>query len=307
MGSGNGQQDTNIPSQGKTVSEPLRPIERITRPAFSAPPDACDCHMHVFGPAETYPGVPEAWYTLPEGSLDQYIAVADRLGLSRAVFVQPSYYGTDNSCLLEAMKRFGRPCRGVVFLPEHVTSRQIEILHHQGVRGIRLDFFRADKAKLDQDAIVQMLRHAHDIVRDLGWHVELYSPGHVTRDLFDYLGGLDVDFCVNHLGYMKAERGIEDADFLQFIELAKTRHCWVKLTGPYRVAPDDQRSRTDWMARMLIEAAPGRVVWGTDWPHLPHGSRDTGELFNRLKEWCPDEERRYEILVRNPARLYRFN
>jgi len=297
----------NISREDKWISEGLRPIETVTKPVFSAPLRVCDCHMHVFGPAESYPGVPDARYTLPEGSLEQYCAVADLLGLQRAVFVQPSFYGTDNSCLLDAMKRFGRPCRGVIFLPNHIASKQIETLHRLGVRGIRLDFFKADHAKRDHSTIVSELRRAGDIARDVGWHVELYSPGYVTRSLFDCLGDLDIDFSVNHLGYMKADRGIADADFIHFIELVKTRHCWVKLTGPYRVAPDEQKDRTDWMAKMLIAAAPERVIWGTDWPHLPHGSRDTGELFNRLKDWCPSETGRYDILVRNPARLYQFD
>jgi len=305
MNSGNAQKN-NSP-QDRWISERLRPIETVMRPVFAAPPRACDSHMHIFGPAETYPGAPDARYTLPEGSLEQYCAVSDLLGLERAVFVQPSYYGTDNSCLLDAMKGFGRPCRGVVFLPERIAPKEIEAFHRQGVRGIRLDFFKADQDKWDQSAIVAKLRHASDIARDVGWHVELYSPGYVTRSLFDCLGGLDVDFCVNHLGYMKADHGIADADFVHFSELARTKHCWVKLTGPYRVAPDDQRTRTDWMAKTLVAAAPERVIWGTDWPHLPHGSRDTGELFNRLAEWCPDETVRHNILVRNPARLYQFD
>jgi 2-pyrone-4,6-dicarboxylate lactonase len=297
----------DISRDGKWISERLRSIESVTRPVFSAPPGACDCHMHIFGDAQTYSGVPDARYTLPEGSLGQYRAVADLLGLQRAVLVQPSYYGSDNSCLLDAMERFGRPCRGVIMLPESIDSNQIETWHRLGVRGIRLDFFKAEQAKRDRSAIVAELRRASDIARDAGWHVELYSPGHVTRNLFDCLAGLDVDFSVNHLGYMKADHGITDADFLQFVELARTRHCWVKLTGPYRVAPDSQKARTDWMAETLIAAAPEKVVWGTDWPHLPHGSRDTGELFNRLKEWSPAESGRNNILVRNPALLYQFD
>jgi predicted TIM-barrel fold metal-dependent hydrolase len=293
-------------AQDKWISERLRPIETVTPPAFAVPAGACDCHMHVFGAAECYPGVPEARYTLPEGSLEQYRALADLLKLERAVFVQPSYYGTDNSCLLDAMAQFGRPCRGVVFIPDRPQASLIKSLDRCGVRGIRLDFFKASLAGASRMNILAELKSAAHIAKDMGWHVELYSPGSVTRDLLDELAVLDVDFSVNHLGYMKQEHGLTDADFDRFVELAKTAHCWVKLTGPYRVAPDEQADLTDRMARMLIAAAPRRVVWGTDWPHLPHGSRDTGELFNRLARWCPDEDARHDILVRNPARLYRF-
>lgn len=306
MASDGSPQDPRFPHD-RWISESLRPVDEVTKPAFLLPSGACDCHMHVFGPAELYPGVSDARYTLPEGSVVQYRAIADLFGLERAVFVQPSYYGVDNSCLLDGMRRFGRSCRGVIFLPDHVAPRDIDALHQLGVRGIRLDFFKADSAQWSITAIAAELRRAADIARDADWHLELYSPGYVTCRLFEMLANLEVDFSVNHLGYMKAERGVTEADFVRFVELAMMPHCWVKLTGPYRVASEDQKSLTDWMAKRLIAAAPDRVVWGTDWPHLPHGSRDTGELLNRLMDWCPSENDRHKVLVRNPARLYHFD
>jgi len=285
----------------KWISERLRPLETITPPNFALPEHAIDCHMHVFGAAGAYPGSPDARYTLPEGGLEQYQALADVLGLERAVLVQPSYYGTDNSCLLDAMAGFGRPCRGVVFLPDRPSPSLIESFHEKGVRGIRLDFFKAAPAEAPS-----LLAEAASIAKDIGWHIELYSPGSVIVILFDRLAALEVDFSVNHMGYIKQDE-TSNADFTRFIDLARTPHCWVKLTGPYRIAPDVERARTDAMARALIDAAPKRLVWGTDWPHLPHGSRDTGELLNRFAEWCPDQRLRHDILVRNPLRLYDFD
>jgi predicted TIM-barrel fold metal-dependent hydrolase len=287
---------------GLWISEALRPLDAVTRPHFALPADAVDCHMHIFGPADSYPGSPDARYTLPEGSAKQYQALADVLGLGKTVLVQPSYYGTDNACLLDAMARFDRPCCGVVFLPDKPEASLIKKFQQQGVCGIRLDFFKA----LPDDA-PRLLMEAATIAEDAGWHIELYSPGRVVSRLLDRLAALSVDFSVNHLGYMKRDDGADDTDFSRFLDLARTPHCWVKLTGPYRIDPDSARARTDAMARALIAAAPERVVWGTDWPHLPHGSRDTGELLNRLGEWCPEENLRNQILAHNPLRLYRFN
>jgi predicted TIM-barrel fold metal-dependent hydrolase len=292
--------------QEKWISEALRPLETVTGPGFAIPAHACDCHMHVFGPPELYRGVPDARYTLPEGSLEQYKALSDRLELERAVFVQPSYYGSDNSCLLDAMRRFGRPCRGVVFLPPGSTPADMEKLHRTGVRGIRLDLFKAEQNGASRGDIAAQLKSAARAAKGMGWHIELYAPGHAIRDLLDDLAALDIDFSINHLGYMKPEYGVGEQDFERLVALARTAHCWIKLTGPYRVADDDRRALTDRMARSLIAAAPERAIWGTDWPHLPHGSRDTGELLNRLAAWCPEPETRAAILVRNPARLYGF-
>jgi len=144
------------------------------------------------------------------------------------------------------------------------------------------------------------------IAKQLGWHLEFYAPGLWIRRLLPDLSRLDVDFSVNHMGYMTMAEGLTDKDFRQFLELARSSRCWVKLTGPYRVAPDDAQERADWMAGELIAAAPDRVVWATDWPHIPHGGRDTGELLNRLAAWCPDEQGRTKILVDNPARLFDY-
>lgn len=263
--------------------------------------------MHVFGPATTYPSIPDPKYTKPEGSLDDYEAVAKRLGLERMVFVQASFYGTDNACILDAMERVGERARGVVMLPEDTAASQLDEMHRRGVRGLRLDLFRADRDRRSMDDVLGMLAKASSLARPLGWHVELYSPGLWIRNLLPRLGDLDVDYCINHMGYMTRAEGLGDDDVRRLIELSRHDRCWVKLTGPYRVATDDDQARADWIARELVATSPARLVWGTDWPHIPDGQRDTGELVSRLASWCPDEAARAKILVDNPARLYGFS
>jgi 2-pyrone-4,6-dicarboxylate lactonase len=288
----------------KWVSEPLRDPTTVSRPAFVVPPLACDCHVHLFGRAHQYQEVHDARYTLPEGNLDQYLAVANRLSIERIVVVQPSFYGSDNSCLLSGVEALGDRSRGVVFLPERPEAALIDTLHRAGVRGLRLDFVKASAAG---DGIVDIERRLHDaavLAKSLNWHLELYSPGHVNSLLVDRLGALDVDFSVNHLGYIQADQTEEE--FAQFLELSKSPHFWVKLTAPYRLGPDEQGKRADWMAPALIAALPDRIVWGSDWPHIPRGGRDTGGYLNRLQQWCPDDKLRKRILVDNPARLYQF-
>jgi predicted TIM-barrel fold metal-dependent hydrolase len=280
----------------KWVSEKLRPLQSVTAPNFAVPAGAVDCHFHVFGPQQAYPASPDARYTLPEGSLAQYQALAARLHLERAVFVQPSYYATDNRCLLDAMTRFGRPCRGVALLPDKPTAALLAACHARGVRGARLDFFKAPPADH-----ARLLDEAAAIASSLGWHVEFYAPGQAILALEDRLAKLEVNFSVNHLGYLKDG---SDSDFARFLALARTPRCWVKLTAPYRVTPDAARS--DAMARQLIAAIPSRLVWGSDWPHVMTKGMDAGALLNHLAVWCPDEKLRTDILVRNPERLYRF-
>ena len=117
---------------------------------------------------------------------------------------------------------------------------------------------------------------------------------------------LDVDFSVNHMGYMTEQEGQGEDDFRRFLEFTRNERCWVKLSGPYRIDNDVTLQRTDWMARELIATLPSRLLWGSDWPHIPQGGRDTGALLARFASWCPDESLRTAILVDNPARFYGF-
>ena len=289
------------------ISEPMRAAETLTLPPFAMPDGACDSHMHVFDRTDRYPGVTDAKYTKPEGDLAQYEQVAARLHLQRMVLVQASYYGTDNRCILDAMATVGPRARAVVFLPEDATPALLDDFHARGVRGVRLDLFKADKDGLDLADVLDRIDAAAALARPLGWHVEFYAPGLWTHRLIPRLSELDVDFCLNHMGYMNAADGLTDAHCRAVVALARSEHCWVKLTGPYRVAGDADQGRPDWMAPALLQAAPERMVWGTDWPHIPQGGRDTGSLLARLAQWCPDEAVRRRVLVDNPARLYGFD
>jgi 2-pyrone-4,6-dicarboxylate lactonase len=289
------------------VSEPVPSVDSLSLPGFALPRLTCDTHMHVFGSGARYPAINEPRYTLPLASLAQYLAMAARIGLERMVFVQPSYYGTDNSCLLDAMVETSGHCRGVVFLPPSPPASLLDGFARRGVRGLRLDLFQARDADIGLGEIRAMLESSANLAGALGWHVELYAPGRLVRDLSDDLADLNTDFVINHMGYMTAEEGLSDTDFRRLVSLvAGSEHCWIKLTGPYRVAKDGSHARTDWMARELINAAPSRMIWGTDWPHVMASNIDTGAIVGRLETWCPDKAVRDRILVDNPARLYDF-
>ena len=292
--------------EGKWISQSMRPASSLAEPTFAMPPLACDCHMHVFGSDEVYEPDADAKYTKPEGDLDQYRAVAERLGIGRMVFVQASYYGTDNRCILDAAARCGERARAVVFLPEGADARMLDDFQRRGVRGIRLDLFKASKYAWPRERVVAAIERAAAIAAPLGWHLEFYAPGRWVVDLLGVLDGLAVDWSVNHMGFMTEAEGLTDADFGRFVDLLRGRG-WVKLTGPYRVSPDGPDSRPDAMASALIQAAPDRCLWGTDWPHIPDGGRDTGALLERFARWCPDPALRERILVANPARLYGFD
>lgn len=281
-------------------------------PAFIPPPDACDCHFHVFGPAEHYGYGPDLRYTPPLAPLDAYMALANRLGFTRFVFVQPSAYGFDNACMLDAMRQIGTDrCRGVVDLDDTtVQHATLQAWHRLGVRGIRINIspIRPPEAGL-ADKMRPRIQRLAEIAQSLGWHLDFLTPGWLVRELLPTMQSLPVDFTVAHLGLFPARNGPDDPGFQEFLALlhSEPRRCWVKLTGVYRMSTAPGFADVAPMAHALIAAAPDRVIWGTDYPHLSFSDKiGSIQLFNLLAEWAPDPAIRKAILADNPKALFGF-
>jgi predicted TIM-barrel fold metal-dependent hydrolase len=284
------------------VPTAMREATTNTRPRFRLPDNACDVHFHVFEPG--YPSVEKPHYTFPDGSLNKYLALCDYLGIARMVLVQPSYYGTDNRLTIDTLKKLGRRARGVVMVEENASDSELDAYHAAGVRAIRLDLFaRASWPREEiQGYITRMLKKT----RPRGWHIQFYTPGYVVRDLVPFLGTLEDDFVIDHMGYMLEEDGLTNDDFGKLLKLLEKGRGWLKLSAPYRIAKGRGYKSVEHLARGIVDARPDRAIWGTDWPHLTDGSRDSGELVNLLLDWIPDEKVRRQVLVDNPAKLFSF-
>jgi 2-pyrone-4,6-dicarboxylate lactonase len=275
----------------------MRAAETLAPPAFPMPPGACDAHFHVFEPG--YPHVPEPLYTFPDGTVEQYLAMTEALGIERMVLVQPTFYGTDNSLLADTLKRLGPRCGGVVRIEEDTTDADLDAFHEIGVRGIRLDLFA--RASWPTEEIIGYIRRMAARATPRGWHLEFYTPGTIVRDLLPFLADLEDTFVIDHMAYMTES----DQDFeRRLLAVLSQGSCWIKLSGAYRVAKDKPLSSVTPWGRALVAARPDRLIWGSDWPHLPDGQRDTGEILNLLADWAPTEESRQAILVEGPTRLF---
>lgn len=295
------------------------------RPAGgTGPPPRCDAHFHVFGPAATYP-VLAGTTADPGATLDDYLAVAGPLGIGRHVLVQPSAYGADNRCLLAALGRLGPTrARGVVVVgDDRPDDATLEAWHGLGVRGLRVIGFppgtaahRAGRppAGAGADDWPEALRPA--LVRqiamagELGWHVDLLVPGWVLASLLDVLeAAAPVPLVMAHLAMFPAEGGDRQPGLREVVRLASegTRHGWLKLTAPYRLGPPEHHGLVGDLARSCVAAAPDRVVWGSDYPHLSFaGSVDTAGQLGQVDGWFPESPVREAILGGNAAVLYGF-
>lgn len=291
-------------SNDRLISKPMRDPASLSAPSFVMPPLACDAHCHAFGPAERYPCVAEPHYTLPDGDAGQLAAMADALGIARLIIVQPSYYGTDNRCMVDALAALGERARGVAMVADDVSDAELERLHAAGVRALRLDLFL--RAAWPMSRITDYIERTRSCIARFGWHLQFYSPGRIVRDLLPYLRELETDFVIDHMGYMLEKDGLTHSDFDRLLDVIGNGRGWLKLSAPYRLTPDPTYAPVAPTAQAIIATAPQRCIWGSDWPHIPEGGRDTGGLLNALAIWAPEETTRRSILVDNPARLFGF-
>jgi 2-pyrone-4,6-dicarboxylate lactonase len=279
-------------------------------PDFRAPPLSCDCHFHVFGPAERYPHGTGLRYAPPLAPLQDYLALARRFGIERFVFVQPSAYGRDNTCMLDAMREVGPQCRGIVDVDEHIPDADLERLHATGVRGVRINVSPVKPPEAGFAAkMLPRIERLHARCAELGWQLDFLTPGWLTSELMGTLRGLKVDFTIAHMGMFLARDGVAQPGFQQLLDLLRhgDGRCWVKLTGVYRMSVAAGFANAGPMARALIETAPDRIIWGSDYPHLSFAEKvGSVELFNLLGRWAPDDATRRRILVQNPRQLFGF-
>jgi predicted TIM-barrel fold metal-dependent hydrolase len=265
----------------------------------------CDSHFHVFGPAERYPYAGELRYKPPQAPLSQYLKEAERLGIERHVFVQPSAYGRDNACMLDAMREVGlAKCRGIVDIDENTAHAEFERLHSAGVRGVRVNVnpIKPPEPGLSKTMISRISGLETKCSR-LGWMLDFLTPGWLTRELMPVLAKLKCRYTLAHMGMFLAKDPLP-ADFVEFVK--RSENCWVKLTGVYRISTAPGFADAAPLAQALIAAAPDRVIWGSDYPHLSFGHVHTDALFALLKSWAPQESVRRRILSDNPARLFSF-
>jgi len=278
-------------------------------PEFKAPSLSCDSHFHVFGPAERYPYGTDLRYKPPFAPLDEFLEFSRGLGFERWVIVQPSAYGRDNDCMLDAMKTLPGS-RGIVDVHEDVPDAELEALNAAGVRGVRINVRPIKPFEPNfGDTLLPRIMRLDARCAELGWSLDLLLPGWLTQELMGTLGQLKANFMLAHLGMFLARDGVNQPGFQQLLDLLRhgEGRCWVKLTGLYRMSTAPGFADAGPMMQALVETAPDRLIWGSDHPHLSFADKvGTVQLFNFLGEWVPDENNRHRILVDNPQQLFEF-
>lgn len=270
------------------------------RPKYKAPPGACDTHMHIYEKA--YPMAPTALLAPPDGPLADYRKVQERLGLERTVIVQPTSYGTDNRCTLEAMAKIGENARGVVAVDTSIGDEELVALSEQGVRGIR--FHMLPGGALPWEMLDEMAART----AAFGWHVQLQLDGCDLPDRLAQIKDLPGELVIDHVGKFLSPVSVDDTPFKALLQLVEAG-AWVKLSAPYEISRSGPPHFDDVgaLAKELVKAAPDHMLWATNWPHPAQDPRpDDAMLMDVLAHWMEDDALTAQILSTNPAALYGF-
>ena len=295
------------------ASQPATPVD------FDVPAGACDCHTHIFGDSRRFSFTPSRAYTPETASIEEMRALHRTLHTDRVVIVQPSVYGTDNACTLDAIRQLGSDARGVAVIDDKTPDAALDKMARGGIRGIRVNLEAAGLT--DPAAGRRRLQAAIQRVKSRTWHVQVYTRLSVIKGLEDQVLASPIPIVFDHFGGAEASLGVRQPGFDALLNLVRTGHAYVKVSGAYRSStqlPDYADVAP--LAKALIAANPQQVLWGTDWPHpdsspvpgrkptdvAPLLPIDDGRVFNQLATWAPDATERRMILVDNPARLYRF-
>jgi predicted TIM-barrel fold metal-dependent hydrolase len=298
----------------------MQSLDRTHRsPAQALPEHAADCHMHVLGPFDRYPLAAERAYNVPEATLDAHEEMKRQVGLERTVLVQASGHGFDNRAMLAALERLGPHGRGVAVIEPRTAARELEAMQRAGVRGVRLNLVTMASRHSGDHA--QAVTEYERLLSPPGWHLQVFADAATLLALEPVLARCRVNVVIDHMGLPDAAAGTCQPAFQAVIRLLARAHVWVKLAGADRITRASGRLRDAIpFIRALVAAAPERLVWGSDWPHigfhagrpvqddavLLHRPLDAGELLDVLIVAVPESKVRRAILADNPARLYGF-
>ena len=265
---------------------------------------AVDCHAHVFRR-----GLPLAdarrYAPSYDATSEDYLKVLDANGISHAVLVQPSFFGTDNGYLVQALRQHPDRFRGVAVVDPAIAPDELRSLDRVGIVGIRLNLIGQPDPPLASEPWQVFLKR----LADLDWQVEIQAEGHRWPGLLEPLGRAGVKAVADHFGKPDPALGVDDPGFLAILKAGRTGRVWVKLSGPYRNGAGDIGARIARAAVPRLRDGLGleRLVWGSDWPHTQfEATADYRAMREALDLWLPDPADRRIVLVETPAALFRL-
>jgi len=285
---------------------------------FVAPQGAVDCHHHIFD--SRFPYSPNRRYTPPQATVADLQAFHAKIGVPRTVIVQASVFGTDNRCMMDALKQLGDCARGVAVIDSTFSASQLDDLHAGGVRGVRINLETGRGRDLENAA-----RRLDETVQQIAgrdWFIQIFAVMPIIEGLASRIMDQPHEIIIDHFGLLKAASGVEQEGLPCLLSLMKAKKAYAKLSGAYMISQLANYSDITPLARKLTEAAPDQVIWGSNWPHTSGATRpasykptdiepfrheDDAYILGLVKDWAPDATLQRKLLVENPSRLFGFD
>lgn len=271
---------------------------------LKAPAHSCDCHHHIYDPARFAPPQRGAE---PDARVEEYRLMQRRIGTTRDVIVTPRPYVTDNRVTLDAIAQLDPDARGVAVIHPTITDAELRTLNEGGIRGIR--FSLSANPATPSPTTIEMIEPLSKRVNELGWHVQINMDADQIVAAESLWMRLPSAIVFDHMGHIPQPAGVKHPAYALIRKLVDKGRTWVKLSVTYdntKVGPPTYADVTK-VAQAYLQAAPERMVWGSNWPHPNEPTKpDDAILFDLLAEWAPREAIRHRILVENPETLYGF-
>lgn len=275
-----------------------------TMPIPSTTPALWDCHTHIYGPWDRFPLPADAAYTPDPAPFADLLALHEKLGISRGVLVQAAPYGTDHSAILSAIAESKGRYRGVGLIDEKTTDAELQSLHEGGLRGIRFNLMGHLPGARDPEK----LRHLAERVAPLGWHVLVHGELTTLLPFLQQWQNLKTPLVIDHMARPDFTQPMDTSVFAELQKQLKRPDRWIKLSGVDRAM---QGQPGPWPAaldrvRQLLECAPERAIWGSDWPHpnIKGPTPNDAQLLEFIEQVCGNSALQKAVLVDNPTRLY---
>jgi predicted TIM-barrel fold metal-dependent hydrolase len=283
------------------------PEPNTKKPAFAPPPKSCDCALHIYGPLGVYPLTPKRVYDPHDLRVADVVKMHAALGIERGVLVTPTVYATDNRNMVDGLREGRGRFRGVAVIDEGIADRALEDMHAAGVRAIRCNFVRF----LGRPHTPELMARLAPRVEELGWHVRVHIEPEELIEIAGLLRGLKVGIVFDHRANLDLWTDIGRRAHDVALGLLGEGNFWIMLSNGDRASKEGPpyRDVVD-LGRSLVEAAPDRCIWGTDWPHATYKKPrmvNDGDLLDLLAAYAPDPAMRKKILVDNPNALYGFD
>lgn len=292
------------------------PFMQTIQLANPYPLGACDCHVHVFEP-EVFPLASQRAYTPARAGVDDLQTMHQALGMTRVVLVQPSVYGNNNECLLNAIAQLGKDrARGVAVVDlEAISDVELQQLHEGGVRGVRLNLHVSGSGLQEVKQQIELARRIADLP---GWHLQVHASLGLHESMLDAYSTIGVPVVLDHFAGGTMPDLESESLLLRLVNSMREAPIYVKLSAAYRMW--DGCSAEE-LTKLFYSVAPQQVVWGSDWPHTggaggkgrnPEAIEPFRQINNRMAleqilRSLNSVDATQKILVDNPARLYGFS